>query len=90
MFQDFFYATAKVLVKYRVSINEKNSYGETALHLAAANYHQKIVELLLSVGANPFAENDVRLKPIDVVPESDPVTKQVYFYPKLTIVGWIY
>ena len=75
--KDYFYATAKVLIRYHVSINEKNKYGETALHLAAANHYQKIVELLLSVGANAFAENDQRLKPIDVVPESDTVTKQL-------------
>lgn len=75
--KDYFYATAKALVKYRVAINEKNKFGETALHLAAAHQFQKIVELLLSVGANPFAENDQHLKPIDVVPESDPVTKQM-------------
>lgn len=75
--KEYFYATAKTLIKYRVAINEKNKFGETALHLAAANHYQKIVELLLSVGANPFAENDQHLKPIDVVPETDPVTKQL-------------
>jgi len=66
-----------VLVRYRVPINEKNSRGNTALHLAAAHHHPKIVELLLSVGANPFTENDDRCKPVELVPESDSVTRQM-------------
>ena len=75
--EKYFTESARVLVKNRVSINEKNSFGDSALHLAAMNHFRRIVELLLEVGANPFAENDERLKPIDVVPESDPVTKQL-------------
>ena len=73
----YFNETARVLLKYRTSINEKNIYGDTALHLAAMNQFQRIVELLLAIGANPFAENDEHLKPIDVVPDFDPVTKQI-------------
>ena len=67
----------QVLVRYRVSINEKNVRGNTALHLAAAHHHPKIVELLLSVGANPFTENDDRNKPLELVPESDSVSRQL-------------
>jgi len=66
-----------VLVRYHVSINDKNNRSNTALHLAAAHHHPKIVELLLSVGANPFTENDDRNKPVDLVPESDSVTRQM-------------
>jgi len=66
-----------VLVRYRVSINDKNVRGNTALHLAAAHHHPKIVELLLSVGANPFTENDDRSKPVEMVPESDSVARQL-------------
>ena len=75
--KEYFNETARVLLKYRTSINEKNIYGDTALHLAAMNQFQRIVELLLAIGANPFAENDEHLKPIDVVPDFDPVTKQI-------------
>ena len=67
----------QVLVRYHVSINDKNNRSNTALHLAAAHHHPKIVELLLSVGANPFTENDDRNKPVDLVPESDSVTRQM-------------
>jgi len=67
----------QVLVRYRVPINEKNGRGNTALHLAAAHHHPKIVELLLSVGANPFTENDDRSKPVELVPEGDSVTHQL-------------
>jgi len=74
-----FYLTfvLQVLVRYHISINEKNSNSNTALHLAAAHHHPKIVELLLSVGANPFTENNDRSKPVDLVPESDSVTRQM-------------
>ncbi len=75
--KEYFSETARVLLKYRVGINEKNIYGDTALHLAAMNQFQRVVELLLAIGANPFAENDEHLKPIDVVPDFDPVTKQI-------------
>ena len=69
--------SVQVLVRYHVSINDKNGRGNTALHLAAAHHHPKIVELLLTVGANPFTENDDRSKPVDLVPESDSVTRQM-------------
>ncbi len=75
--KEYFTETARVLIKYRVTINEKNIFGDTALHFAAMNHFQRIVELLLEVGANPFLENEDGLKPIDVVPDSDPVTKQI-------------
>ncbi len=75
--KEYFNETAKVLIKFGVAINEKNIYGDTALHLAAMNQFQRIVEMLLEVGANPFVENEEHLKPIDVVPDFDPVTKQV-------------
>jgi len=71
------YFSWQVLVRYHVSINDKNCRGNTALHLAAAHHHPKIVELLLSVGANPFTENDDRAKPVELVPESDSVTRQL-------------
>ena len=75
--KEYFNRTAKVLLKFGVSINHKNIYGDTALHLAAMNQFQRIVEMLLQVGANPFAENDEQLKPIDVVPDFDTVTNQL-------------
>ena len=36
-------------------VNSKNSYGESALHLASIKSNLKIVELLLEAGANPSA-----------------------------------
>lgn len=69
--------TAKTLLKHRVSVNSKNAFGDSALHLAAMNHFQRIVEMLLEVGANPFIENNQNLKPVDVVPNDDPVTLQI-------------
>ena len=75
--KEYFNETARVLIKYHVAINEKNIFGDTALHLAAMNQFQRIVEMLLDVGANPFIENEEGLKAIDVVPDTDPVTRNV-------------
>jgi Mg2+/Co2+ transporter CorC len=41
------------------------------------NQYPKIVELLLESGASCSVENKEHLKPIDVVPESDHVTRQL-------------
>ncbi|KAK2144436.1 hypothetical protein LSH36_757g00001 [Paralvinella palmiformis] len=75
--KEYFTQSARLLLKFRVSINEKNIFGDTALHFAAMNHYHRIVELLLDNGANPFLENEDGMKPIDTVPDSDPVTKQI-------------
>ena len=75
--RDYYYAIAKILIKYNAKINERNKQGNTPLHLAALNNYPKIVELLLNIGANPMTENHDRLKPIDLVPDRDAVTKQL-------------
>ena len=75
--KEYFTESARVLLKFRISINEKNVFGDTALHFAAMNHYHRIVELLLESGANPFLENEDGMKPIDTVPDSDPVTKQI-------------
>jgi ankyrin repeat protein len=75
--KDAFNETARMLIKFDSPINEKNEFGDTPLHLAAMHHFQRIVEMLLAMGANPFAENNEKLKPIDLVPDSDPMTKQI-------------
>ena len=75
--KEYFNETARVLLKYKVYINEQNIWGDTPLHLAAANQYQRIAELLLEVGANPVITNNEQLKPIDIVPDSDTVMKQI-------------
>ena len=46
-------ATMRVLLQGKHSpVENKDSYGETALHLAVDNGHKDIVELLLAKGAN--------------------------------------
>lgn len=75
--KDDFTECARTLLKHRVAINAKNIHGETALHLAAANHYQRIVEILLALGANPFVENNNGQKPLDVTPKSDTVTQQL-------------
>jgi ankyrin repeat protein len=41
--------------KDKAIVNQKNSYGESALHLSSIKSNVKIVELLLEAGANPSA-----------------------------------
>ena len=45
-------------------IDAKDSYGHTALHLAAGNGHQHVVEVLLDAGANPSALSGTGCTPV--------------------------
>ena len=73
--KDYYNETAKVLIKFGVGIDDTNAFGDTALHLAAMNQFQRIVEILLQIGASPHIANAEHLKPIDVVPDFDTVAK---------------
>jgi ankyrin repeat protein len=62
-FSDFLDAAAfgdkeklsSLLDKGSVTINQRNSHGESALHLASINSKLEIVEFLLKSGADPSA-----------------------------------
>ncbi|MFP3015540.1 MAG: ankyrin repeat domain-containing protein [Wolbachia sp.] len=41
-----------MLLKHNADVNAKNNEGKTALHYAANNNHQELVELLLAHGAS--------------------------------------
>ena len=48
-------------------VNAESKTGITALHLAAAKRDLELVELLLDLGANPLAEADPQLRPVDML-----------------------
>lgn len=45
-------------IKGKININEMNLNGKTALHLAVEHDHDKVIEVLLTSGANVQAMND--------------------------------
>lgn len=50
-------------IKTQELINHKSLDGDTALHFAVKNSHNRIISLLLSYGANPNVENSSNLTP---------------------------
>ncbi len=73
--KDDFVDTAKILIKYGADPNMKNGRGETPLHHAARNEFQKIVELLIAVGADATIEDNDNNKAGDLVSDEDTVSK---------------
>ena len=64
------------MIYFSTQVNFRNARGETALHLAARNELQKVVEVLVMAGADPLAEDNDRNKPIDLVAPEDTVSRQ--------------
>ncbi len=53
-----FVTSLQVLIKAGAEVNMRNGRGETALHHAARNEHQKTVDLLLRAGTKGSKEPD--------------------------------
>lgn len=75
--KDDYADTVLVLLKFGADPNRKNERGETALHHAARNEFQKVVELLIRAGVDATSEDFDNNKAIDLVSEEDAVTKNV-------------
>lgn len=69
----FFYTFQK-----GADVNAKNSDGNTALHLAAANDFHKIAELLLRAKASPNEKNNDKKTPLKMIPLHDKAMQQVF------------
>jgi hypothetical protein len=52
------------IVRRRFPVDSLGLYGDTALHLAAANGHLSVVDVLLSHGADPSKQNDLGQTPL--------------------------
>lgn len=74
--KDDFAEVTRALIEAGAFVNARNGRGETPLHLAARNEFQRVVEILVSNGANPLIEDNDGNKPIELVSEDDGVTKQ--------------
>ncbi|XP_030908559.1 ankyrin repeat domain-containing protein 6 isoform X8 [Melopsittacus undulatus] len=55
-----------VLLSAFCSVHEKNQAGDTALHVAAALNHRKVVKLLLEAGADASVVNNAGQTPLEV------------------------
>lgn len=55
------------LVASGADVNARNLYGETPLHVAVRNRHAPVVETLLTLGAEPLAEDDLGRAPRPMV-----------------------
>ncbi|KAM7119488.1 ankyrin repeat domain-containing protein 6 isoform 8-T12 [Ciconia maguari] len=60
--------TSKIMVLLSAfcSVHEKNQAGDTALHVAAALNHRKVVKLLLEAGADASVVNNAGQTPLEV------------------------
>ena len=56
--------TCELLLKRGTSVNAKNRFGYTPLHVAAGNGHFKVVSYLLKRNANPLLRSEQGLMPI--------------------------
>lgn len=69
--------TVKVLLNKGCEVNIQNRRGETAMHLAARNEFQKVIEVLVMAGCDPLIEDNSKCRPIDLVADDDTVSKQI-------------
>lgn len=54
----------KFLILNNIGINNQDIYGNTALHYAARNKHEKAIEILLSAGADIQIKNNDGITPL--------------------------
>ena len=71
-------AMVDLFLKKNVKINQGNSNGNTALHLAAKNRFHRVVEMLLLARADPLRKNDGEQIPLDLIPEYDVQMRQLF------------
>lgn len=64
----------KLLVKYGADIMQRDEDGCTPLHMACSDGFPHIAKFLLSVEADPKADNDCGEKPADLI---DPDCKEL-------------
>ncbi|XP_027024084.1 protein phosphatase 1 regulatory subunit 27b [Tachysurus fulvidraco] len=64
----------KLLVKHGADIMQRDEDGWTPLHMACSDGFPHIAEFLLSLGADPEAENECGEKPADLI---DPDCKEL-------------
>lgn len=72
-----FTETVKILINYGADVNACNARGETAMHLAARNEFQKVIEVLVLAGCDPVAEDNDGNRAADLTSDGDTVSLQI-------------
>jgi len=72
-----FTETVKILVNYGADVNARNARGETAMHLAARNEFQKVIEVLVLAGCDPVTEDNDGNRAVDLTSDGDTVSMQI-------------
>jgi len=69
-----FTETIKILLNYGADVNACNARGETAMHLAARNEFQKVIEVLVLAGCDPAAQDNDGNQAVDLTSDGDTVS----------------
>ena len=69
---------AELLIRNGSQIDLQCNTGNTPLHLAAKNHYHRVVELLLSAGADTTIQNNENKVAKDIIPEYDLQMKQLF------------
>ena len=72
-----FTETVKILLNYSADVNAQNARGETAMHLAARNEFQKVIEVLVLAGCDPVIEDNDGNRAADLTSDGDTVSLQI-------------
>jgi len=72
-----FTETVKILINYGADVNARNARGETAMHLAARNEFQKVIEVLVLAGCDPATEDNDKNQAVDLTSDGDSVSLQI-------------
>ena len=72
-----FTETVKIILNYGADVNARNARGETALHLAARNEFQKVIEVLILAGCDPVVEDNDGNRAFDLTSDGDTVSLQI-------------
>jgi hypothetical protein len=69
------HCVASLLEAGSVDLNEADTFGATALHLACSQGHYEVARLLIEWGANAYLRDTLGNRPLDLYPWKDQLMK---------------